>query len=405
MFAPDSRVRVLPFSLQPDGEGFILGRQGGSYISVPAEAVEILRDLRDGRSLLEVEDLYFERHGEHAELAEFLEGLRVRGFVEAGENGARQTDAASRAEWSSGGGRVICVSRLLFGRAALLVYMAVVLAAAAAAAIRPDIVPHRTSLFFPRHRTLNGLLLLLLAYGSVLVHEIGHLLAARAVGVNSRIGISHRLWVVVAETDLTGLWGIPKRRRYLPLLAGCIVDFVSAAVLLLVLFAAAQGRLVLPATLGQFLSAMTFVYFMRILWQCYLFLRTDFYYVIAALSGCKNLMDDTQALLRNQLARWRPALRRVDQTAIPRREMRVIRLYALIWLLGRLLAFAVLFGISIPLTAYYVRSLAAAVRLGVAAHPYPFLDSLFITATFVVPLAVGMTLWIRSLFRARRIPT
>ncbi len=403
MFAPDSRVRVHPFSLQPDGDELVIGRAGGSYISVPAEAVEILRGFEAGKTLAEVEELFFARHGERPELAEFLAGLHSRGFVEPEESGAKVAGSPAAALPAAGSGILTALSGLLFGRAALGVYLLVVLAAAAAAVVRPDIIPGRSSLFFPRHRTLNGLLLLLLAYASVFVHEMGHLLAARSVGVRSRIGISHRLWIVVAETDLTGLWGIPRRRRYLPLLAGCVVDLVSAALLMLVLFAAAAGRLGLSATLRQFVSAMVFVYFMRILWQCYLFLRTDFYYVIGALTGCKNLMDDTQAFLRNQLARWRPAMARADQSAIPRREMRVIRLYAGVWVIGRLLAFAVLFAVSIPLTVYYIRSLGAAVRLGVVAHPYPFLDSLFVTATFVVPLSVGMTLWIRSLVKTRRV--
>ncbi len=401
MFAPESRVKVHPFSIQPEGEEIVIGRTGGSYIAVPSEAIEILRGFEAGMTVVEVQETFFARHGERPELAEFLAALHRRGLVEPAEGGE---GGAPAAESAADGSRSLLtvLSGWLFGRAALTVYLLVILAAAAVAAVRPDLVPGRTSLFFLRHRTLNSLLILLLAYASVLVHEVGHLLAARAAGVESRIGIGHRLWIVVAETDLTGLWAIPKQRRYLPLLAGCLVDLVSAALLLLVLFAA-EGRLAQTPMLRQFLSAMIFVYFMRILWQCYLFLRTDFYFVIAALTGCKNLMEDTVALLRNQLARLRPSLRRVDQSAIPRREMRFVRVYAVIWLVGRLLAFTILVRVTIPLAAFYARSLAAAVRLGVAAHPYTFLDSLCVTATFFVPLVAGMTLWIRSLSRARRI--
>ena len=61
-------------------------------------------------------------------------------------------------------------------------------------------------------------------YGGIFVHELAHLIAARAVGVNSRMGISHRLWYLVAETDLTGLWSVTRNQRYLPMLAGMIVD-------------------------------------------------------------------------------------------------------------------------------------------------------------------------------------
>ncbi len=405
MFAPESRVKVHPFSLQAEGDEVVIGHAGGSYIAVPAEAVEILRDLEEGKTPAEVQELFFQRHGERPELDDFLEGLHRRGFVEPEEvrtDGDEEAAPSLRME-KAPSNRLTLLSRLLFGRAALLVYLLVVLAAGVAVVASPQIVPGRSALFFPRHRTLNGLLLLLLAYTSVFVHEMGHLLAARAVGVNSRIGVGQRLWVVVAETDLTGLWSIPKRRRYLPLLAGCIVDVVSAALLLLVSFAAVRGEISLSPTLRQFVGAMVFVYFMRILWQCYLFLRTDFYYLIGALTGCKNLMEDTETFLRNQLARWRTAAARIDQSSIPPREMRVVRLYAGIWLVGRLLAFAVLLGVTIPVALYYLRSLVRAARLGIIDHPYPFLDSLCVTATFVVPLVVGMRLWVRSLVKARRV--
>jgi putative peptide zinc metalloprotease protein len=407
MFAPESRVRVHPFTVQQEGEEFVLGRAGGAYIAVPSEAIEILETLRAGKTLYEAQELFFARHGERPDLDEFLAGLARRGFVEPA--GGNDTDAARAAllalpaTGEAEAGALPTLARWLFGRSTLTLYTLTILAASVAVVLHPTIVPGRSSLFFPRHRTLNGLLLFAFTCLSVWIHEMGHLLAARSVGVKSRIGIGHRLWVVVAETDLSGLWSVPRRQRYLPFLAGCVVDLVSAALLLFVLFAEAVHRLRLSPWLHQLVSAMIFVYLMRLLWQCFLFVRTDFYYVIATFTGCKNLIEDTMIFLRNQLARRVPTIRRVDQSAIPPREMRVVRVYSVIWLAGRLLSLGVLVLVTLPLAALYVRSLVAAFRLGVAAHPYAFLDTLFVTAAFLVPLLLGMTLWIRSLFRLRRI--
>jgi putative peptide zinc metalloprotease protein len=407
MFAPDSRVRVHPFTVQQEGEEFVLGRSGGAYIAVPGEAIEILETLHGGKTLSEAQELFFERHGERPDLDEFLVGLAHRGFVEPmGKDDTAPAQAPPLirpADGEAEGGAIPTLARWLFGRIALTLYTLTILAAGVVIVLHPTIVPGRSSLWFPRHRTLNSVLLLAFTCLSISIHEIGHLLAARSVGVKSRIGIGHRLWVVVAETDLSGLWSVPRRQRYLPLLAGCIVDLVSAALLLFVLFAESIHRLRLSLGLHQFVSAMIFVELMRLLWQCYLFVRTDFYYVIATLTGCKNLIEDTVAFLRNQLARRMPTIRRIDQSAIPPREMRVVRVYSVIWLAGRLLSFGVLVFVILPLAAFYIRSLAAAFRLGIAAHPYAFLDTLFVTAAFLVPLLVGMTLWIRSLFRPRRI--
>jgi hypothetical protein len=50
------------------------------------------------------------------------------------------------------------------------------------------------------------LLVMVIGYATVFLHEMAHLVAARgAVGVSSRLGISHRLWYLVAETDMTGV--------------------------------------------------------------------------------------------------------------------------------------------------------------------------------------------------------
>jgi putative peptide zinc metalloprotease protein len=407
MFAPDSRVRVHPFTVQQEGEEFVLGRSGGAYIAVPGEAIEILETLHGGKTLSETQELFFERHGERPDLDEFLAGLASRGFVEPiatdDTSPAQGPPLILPADDEAEAGAIPTLARWLFGRIALTLYTLTILTAGVAIVLHPTIVPGRSSLFCPQHRTLNGLLLFAFTCFSISIHEIGHLLAARSVGVRSRIGIGHRLWVVVAETDLSGLWSVPRRQRYLPLLAGCIVDLVAAALLLFVLFAESMHWLRLSAGLHQLVSAMIFVDLMRILWQCYLFVRTDVYYVIATLTGCKNLIEDTVAFLRNQLARRIPTLRRIDQSAIPPREMRVVRVYSVIWLAGRLLSLGVLVFVIFPLAAFYVRSLAAACRLGIAAHPYAFLDTLFVTAAFLVPLLVGMTLWIRSLLRPRRI--
>jgi putative peptide zinc metalloprotease protein len=416
MFAPESRVTVYPFSVQPDGDEVVLGGPAGAFIAVPRSAIEILDALRGGCSLAEVQTLYFERHGEHPDLADFLAELARRGFVSPAADGViaaagpRATAGiaaaapgvpATGASTDGDADLQAVIARLLFGRAALALYSVLIAAGGAAAALAPAIIPGRETLMFSHHRAVNGLLLLIFVLISTWVHEMGHLLAARATGVKGRLGIGHRLWVPVAETDLSGLWALPRRRRYLPFLAGCIADLASASALLIVLFAEAHRWLGFPAVLRQFLGAMIFIYLMRILWQGYFFVRTDFYYVIGSLTGCKNLMTDTQNFLRNQLARALPMLGHVDQSAIPRREWLYIRLYSVIWLAGRAAALAILVGVTIPVAAYYLGTLFATLR-DVGAHPLAVVDSLCMTAVVVLPLLVGLSLWARSLIKAWR---
>jgi hypothetical protein len=88
---------------------------------------------------------------------------------------------------------------------------------------------------------------------------------------------------------------------------------------------------------------------------------TDLYYVVATVFGCKSLMDDTQAYLLNLLARVLPSVRSRNQSALPPREAAVVRWFAVAWILGRGLAFAALFWITIPVLIGYGLQLASAI--------------------------------------------
>lgn len=409
-FGDDQRVAVQVFSRQQGGEEVIIGRaDAGVFLALPPEAVQVLDDLAAGRTVGEARELYRQRHGETPDLGEFLELLAGKGFVRA-----RAADAVGgEASTATASGPVrkyhfenlpAWVARAFFGPVALALYALVIAAAAVAAALDPSLVPGRMALYFEHYRTPKLLAVIGFSVVTLFVHEMAHLLAARAVGVKARMGIGHRLWILVAETDLTGLWAVPKRQRYLPLLAGPLSDLVSGALLLLLLGAARHGLLHLPALAVELLRAVFFSYVLQFSWQFLMFVRTDFYYVVAAAFDCKNLMGDTEVFLRNLAARVveRPP---VDQSHIPAGERRVIRLYSLVWLAGRALAFAFLFMVALPLSVVYVVDVSAVLRAGLAAGPVAYVDTLLLTTFTLTLYAAGMVLWLRSLSRRWRFST
>jgi hypothetical protein len=191
----------------------------------------------------------------------------------------------------------------------------------------------------------------------------------------------------------------PKRRRYLAFLAGPIVDVVSAAVVIGVLWTERRGWLGLSPALEQFTGALLWSYLMRLLWQCFVFVRTDFYYVIATALNCKNLLADTEDLLRNRLARVRRRPAAIDQSAIPPAEMRAVRGYAVVWLVGRTLAIASLILITIPVLAAYGGELARSATGGDSS--YGTVDLVTVATLALVVEGAGFIFWIRSLHRGR----
>lgn len=409
MYTRDTIIRIQPFTRQAEGEDVIIGRvETGVFLAVPSEAVEVLDDLAQGKTVGEVEDLYRQRHGETPDLEEFLSVLETKGIVKPvieGDNGSAASATSSeerprvRYHFSNFPHRL---AQRLFSYPVLAGCFALIVLALAAAIQYPSLIPSGRDLYFPDRRALTWTILVAVGYLTIFVHELGHLIAARALGINSRMGISHRLWYLVAETDLTGLWAVPKRKRYLPMLAGVIIDAVSGALLLLLLFAHEQQWLILSPLTVRLMRAMTFIYLMRILWQFFLYIRTDFYYVVASLLNCRNLLKDTEGFLRNQLARIVPFIRPVDQSAIPESERRVIRAYSVLWVAGRIFSVTMLLGVTLPLAALYLRNLSTTFKNGFRASPSDFVDAILLAAYFFIPLIAGIMLWLIGLIRRER---
>jgi putative peptide zinc metalloprotease protein len=404
MYTPDTVVAVRSFTRQQEGEDVIIGRpETGVFVAIPPEAVEVLDHLAEGKTVGEVVELYQRKYGEAPDLDDFLGLLETKGIVGSAPESEAPAVSSRQAQLKYHFSNFPhSLAQRIFSRPVLALGVVVGALAIVAVIRHPSLAAGPRDLYFPDHRTLSWTILIMASYATLFVHEFGHLVAARALGIKSRMGIGHRLWYLVAETDLTGLWSVPKQKRYLPLIAGTLVDAFSGALLVLLLFAQEERWFLLPMLATRLLRAMLFTYSARVVWQCFLFIRTDFYYVIANFFNCKNLLGDTEGFLRNQLARVIRRIRPVDQSAIPEAERKVIRVYAGFWIAGRIVALIVLVAITIPLAGRYVRNLNWALRTGYSANPADFIDALLLSSYFLIPFAVGLTLWISGMFRRER---
>jgi putative peptide zinc metalloprotease protein len=405
MYTRDSIVAVRPFSRQQEGEEMVIGVQDtGIFLSLPPEAVELLDLLARGKNVGEVSDLYFQKTGETPDLEDLLIHLESKGIVGAQAThhpaASKQTVSVREIEYHFSGFPQ-SVARVLFGRMALTCEAAFIALALCAILRWHSLMPVPMDLVFYQQRALSWTLLTVFTYSGIFLHELAHLVAARSVGVNSRMGISHRLWYLVAETDLTGLWSVPRNLRYLAMLAGIILDALVASLLVLSLAAAQRNLFHLSPFASHLVRAMAFTNLLRILWEFFLFVRTDIYFVAVTYLNCKNLLVDTRVFLGNQLARIYSRIGRVDQSAIPPAERRAIRTYAALYLAGRAWAFITLFWVTIPVCLGYWASVVPAFRVGYSANPSNFLDALTATLYFTVPTIAGFVFWAGTLMRPK----
>jgi putative peptide zinc metalloprotease protein len=398
-FSLDARVAVRPIAHRREGQSVTIGDLDRQvFLTIPAEGLDILSALAAGKTVGEAAGLYEQTYAETPDIEDFLTVLASEGFVAPWVDDAFGSDVAQAPAPSLG--RISpAVARRVFSAPVLGIGALAVAVALVLVAMDPGVMPGPTVLVFHHDLAALSTALFAVTLVGVMVHELGHLLAARASGVPARIGLGHRLWIVVAETDMTGIWMASKRRRYLAFLAGPIIDAVFAAILIGVLWADRRGWVGLTPTLKQFTGAAMYSYLLRLLWQCFVFVRTDFYYVIATALNCKSLLADTENLLRNRLARLRRKALVVDQSAIPPAEMRAVRAYSVVWLVGRVIAFTSLILISLPVLVGYAAELARAATGGDSS--YGTVDLLMLAILGLGVQGGGLVIWIRSLHRGR----
>ena len=401
-YPPDALVRVRPFTHQQDGDMVTIGDvERGVFLEIPAEGLDILNALSAGRTVGETVRLFEQRHGETPDIEDFLVALDDEGFLgeatlDVTPTGTRPPRRGVSLDWVSPES-----ARRLVGVPVLVVLGLLIAAGLVLVIDDPGVLPDPTRAFvFPVYFAALTWSTVAITLVGVALHELAHVVAARAAGVAARIGISNQLYTLVVHTDMTAIWLAPRRQRYVAFLIGAVVDAVGASFVVALIWASRHGLVTLPRWLSLLASAVLMAYFIRIGWQFFFYLRTDIYYVVATAFRCRNLLDDTDDFLRNKLAWLVRSKRRIDQSAIPAREMRVIRVYSVLWVVGRFLAILSFIGIGGTLLVFYAYQLV----LWVTGQHSQFGSFDFATMA-ILTFAIdggGLALWLRSLYRGAK---
>jgi hypothetical protein len=308
-----------------DGDEVTVGRPDiESYGVLPADGAALLRQLADGMSPVEAAHWYAAEYNEQVDIEEFLEVLDEFGFLVAVDD-VRTEETNVR--WRR-------VGVAVFSPPARVAYAALAAVALVLMWRDPVLAPHYRNLFFTDSLVLLQLGVFFGQMPLILVHEAAHALAGRRLGLNSSLSIGRRFYFLVFETSLDGLVTVPRNRRYLPILAGMLADGLIVAALTIVAAATRDAGGALSAV-GKVCLAFAFVTVLRVVWQFYLFLRTDLYYLVTTVLGCNDLQTAASQLLRNRLNRL---LRRphamFDDTDWHPRDRVVARWYSWVLLAG-----------------------------------------------------------------------
>ncbi|MGF1645800.1 MAG: hypothetical protein ACFCVF_02600, partial [Kineosporiaceae bacterium] len=287
-------TRYDELTLVRDGDGWILGSpRSADFLAVPELGGSIVRWLQEGWDVGRCEARAADVAGEPVDVAGFLAELESAGLLAApGEAPAPAVRTGPpRGRW---------LGRLLFGPAGVTVQCSAALLGAAVLVARPDLRPHWSDAIVTSVPLASILIMTVVGVAGGLVHEAAHYLAAARRSVPSSISMGRRLFTIVYQTDLTRLWTLPRRQRFLPLVAGMLIDAAIAGGLLVLLAGPLQDA---HPLIVDVVRAVVFTRLVGIAFQAAAFMRTDLYAILAVASGCRNLWATKGAVARRLIGR------------------------------------------------------------------------------------------------------
>ncbi|HEX6444939.1 MAG TPA: hypothetical protein VF053_07635, partial [Streptosporangiales bacterium] len=393
---PGSRVTFVPLRTRRDGDEWLVGcPERGLAVAMPPVGVRAVELLDTGRTVAEASAELTAEVGEEHDVGGFARELAETGLV-AAVDGARVPPPETRRAtfpWLRPGHVRFMLSPWL-----PVVAAAVVAAAVAVLAAHPAYAPSYRRLLW----TPDGALVLGTSVAAgwllALVHECAHMLAARAIGVPSRISLGTRLQFLVVQTDMSGIEVAPRRHRLTAYLAGVGTNLVVAA----------GATLLLPVTdpagvAHRIAAAVAVLALMPLAFECMVFMRTDGFFVLEDLTGCRDLHHDgaayVQYLLRSAFAWVRPggSVRPGDPTVRLRgRERKAVRAYAVVLTLGTLACLAVLVTVALPVDVTLLTQ--SAQRIIAARSPGDVANA----AVVIVALVGVQVLWCVTWWRRRK---
>ncbi|WP_333761842.1 hypothetical protein [Streptomyces sp. IBSBF 2390] len=373
----ETKVAFHPLEFRPDRGEWIAGRPGGDQVVVlPEIGMAAVRLMAAGTTVEGTRRSLRADTGRDIDVEAFTEQLAAAGLVAS--LGDRRFAAAAPVvsfPWLRPHHVRWVMNPVVQGFVLLVPVVALL-----AVLVRPWALPSWDELLWTEYGTFTVLVQCTVAVCLIGLHEMAHLVTARAVGVPGRIRLGTRLQFLVAQTEVSGIWLRNRKERLTVYLSGITLDAMVC------------GGCLLARCLGvnwPLLPVVTMTLITALANQCLVFMRTDLYFVIQDLTGCRNLYGDTGRCLRHAMKRLCGRRSENPLRSLRAAERRWLKAYLLGMVMGTatcvFIGLRVLAEVTWPL---FHRSLGL---LAGPADEWTRLDAL----TTVLILAALQTLWAR----------
>ncbi|EDY56728.1 MULTISPECIES: hypothetical protein [Streptomyces] len=371
-------VSLHALEFRQDRGEWIVGRQGNDQVIVlPDIGMAAVRLLSEGKTVEEARSGLRASTGRDVDVRAFVEQLAAAGLVASiGDREFAAPPPVVSFPWLCSRHVRWAMSSAVHAFVLLVPVCALLLVAS-----DPKVLPTWDELLWADYGTFTVLVQVVVAACLIALHELAHLVTARAAGVPGRIRLGTRLQFLVAQTEVSGIWLRSRRQRLTVYLSGIALDGFICGICL-----ALRGL----GVNKPLLSVIILTLVTALANQCLVFMRTDVYFVIQDLTGCRNLYGDAGRYVRYLAARmWGSRPDRHPLASMSKPEGRFLKAYTVGTLLASgvcvFIGLRILTDVSWPL---FRRSL---VRMVGDADPWARLDALV-----TVLLLCGLQcLWVR----------
>ncbi|MGW7298236.1 hypothetical protein [Streptomyces sp. NPDC054829] len=385
-----TRVALHDLAVRRDRDEWIVGRMATrTFVALPPVGARAVELLGQGLTVARTAQVLRAETGEEFALTDFVRDLAALGFVARIGDRPLPDPAPPRATLPRLRPHQV---RLALHPALPLLVAALLTAAVITLFRRPDLIPHYRDLLWSPHGSVVLLSGAAAGWTLLLAHELAHLVTARAAGVPGRMRLGTRLQFLVMQTDISGIELAPRRHRLTAYLSGIALNLSVASALVLVLTGTDPGT-----TAHDLLAAALLLALLPLPFQCLVFTRTDLYFVLQDLTGCRDLYGDGRAYARHLLRRLLRRPGATDpSTRLPAHERRAVRVYSVVLVVGTALCLAFMAAVTLPV------DIALLVRAVQGLGPGNGLAGNADSAAVLITLGGVNVLWLRTWWRNRR---
>lgn len=387
----NSYISLVPIEVHKDKKHYIVeDKYSGEFYEMPKVCIDAIKLISNGEQLAEIEQQLKEKYPEEdIDLLDFTQQLLELNLI-AEINGVKLENKQKKKEslgffWISPK-----LGKFFFNKFTYVIYSLLFIVNVALMISHPALFPHYKDMFIFKFMVLNIPIWMALSVILLLFHEFGHVLAMRANNLPTKLGIGHRLFLVVLETDMGSVWKLPSKDRNVLYLAGICFDTVIISFALITQLIFSNGP-------GVFLGIMQIVVldtFIRMVYQCCVYMKTDLYYVIENVSGCYNLMENAQHTIRKWLPFKKPSQ---SNGVVFEGEKKTVFVYSIFYFVGVFLTVTLYAIFYIPQLLFAWKKVFPGFSEGPTS--LPFWDATLFSMQILIGLLFLLYSWRKKYFR------